>query len=71
MSWANRNGLWALVLSLTLLPAWAVSDEPTLELLEFLAEWRDEEGEWVDPVALANDEKPLFEEPRDEEASDE
>ena len=29
---------------------------PSTDFLEFLGEWETEEGEWVDPVALEDDE---------------
>ena len=44
-----------LVLCLLGLPAWAV-EPPSLELLEFLSEWQDEDGKWVDPFDVPDSE---------------
>ena len=45
-------------------PAWGETDEPSLELLEFLAEWQGEDGEWLDPIEFAD-----YEEKRKESES--
>lgn len=42
---------------------------PSMELLEFLGEWENENGEWVDPEELAATTLP-DESERDEERSD-
>ncbi len=34
----------------------AEEDIPTMEFLEFLGEWETEEGEWIDPIVLENEE---------------
>ena len=34
----------------------AEEEIPTMEFLEFLGEWETEEGEWIDPVVLENEE---------------
>ena len=34
----------------------AEEETPTMEFLEFLGEWETEEGEWIDPVELENEE---------------
>ncbi len=70
MAWANRQHGWLLVLLLLALPAWAESEVPTLELLEFLAEWQDEEGDWIDPVEFVNN-GGVHESESNEESSDE
>ncbi len=61
MVWADKKGCCLLALLLFVAPVLAESDsdEPTLELLEFLAEWQDEEGRWIDPVALVINEEDL------------
>lgn len=44
------------LLMLVLIPFAAVADDapedesPSLELLEFLADWETDDGEWVDPM---------------------
>lgn len=35
---------------------WAMDDEVDLDLLEFLGEWETDEGEWVDPEQLDEEE---------------
>lgn len=67
MAWVDRNIYWLIALLLLVSPAWADSEEPSLELLEFLAEWQDEEGSWVDPVEFAGNEEGLFEDEQSEE----
>ena len=61
MVWADGRGCCLLALLLFVPPVMAESDgdEPTLELLEFLAEWQDDEGRWIDPVALVVNEEEL------------
>ncbi|VAW87537.1 hypothetical protein MNBD_GAMMA18-1208 [hydrothermal vent metagenome] len=63
MVWADGRGCCLLALLLFVSPVMAESDgdEPTLELLEFLAEWQDNEGRWIDPVALVVNEENLVE----------
>lgn len=39
---------------LLFVPAWGETDEPSLELLEFLAEWQEEDGDWLDPIEFAD-----------------
>jgi len=34
----------------------ADESKPSMEFLEFLGEWETEEGEWIDPVELENEE---------------
>jgi hypothetical protein len=70
MAWVNRQHGWLLVLLLLALPAWAESEAPTLELLEFLAEWQDEEGDWIDPVEFVGN-GGMHESESNEESSDE
>ena len=41
----------ALVLCLAAVPSFA-AQPPSLELLEFLAEWQDENGQWADPFSV-------------------
>ncbi len=31
------------------------AEEPDLELLDFLGSWQDEDGQWVDPFTIIND----------------
>lgn len=70
MAWVSRYGHCFLLLLLVAQPAWAESDEPSLELLEFLAEWQDEEGDWIDPIEfIANG--GVHERESNEEISDE
>jgi hypothetical protein len=50
----RASSLCYLLLALT--PLWSVADEaapPSLALLEYLGEWQDEEGNTIDPQALA------------------
>lgn len=50
-----------LILMLTLCCFVAVAennDYPSMEFLEFLGEWENEQGEWVDPIALPDDGNP-------------
>lgn len=70
MVWVKQQHGWLLVLLLLALPAWAESEVPTLELLEFLAEWQDEEGDWIDPVEFVNN-GGVHESESNEENSDE
>ncbi len=45
-----------LLLLLALAPQWSVAtaaEPPSLALLEYLGEWQDEEGNEIDPQALA------------------
>ena len=45
----------SIVLSLLGSPAIADGEEenlPSMEFLEFLADWSDDDGEWLDPVDL-------------------
>lgn len=56
----NKRVEMAAVLLLGLLPAWGLAGEaedapPSMELLEFLGSWETPEGEWVDPLQLAED----------------
>lgn len=69
MVWADGRGCCLLALLLLVPPVMAESDgdEPTLELLEFLAEWQDGEGQWIDPVALAVNEENLVTDDENEE----
>ena len=32
------------------------TEEPDLELLDFLGSWQDEDGQWVDPFTVTHDE---------------
>ena len=43
-------------LACLLLPIQSLADDtqPTLELLEFLAEWETDNGEWIDPLQMQN-----------------
>ncbi len=34
------------------------TEEPDLELLDFLGSWQDEDGQWVDPFTITNDQAP-------------
>ncbi|ODT43544.1 MAG: hypothetical protein ABS70_07805 [Nitrospira sp. SCN 59-13] len=34
------------------------AEEPDLELLDFLGSWQDENGHWVDPFTITNDQIP-------------
>lgn len=34
------------------------AEEPDLELLDFLGSWQDEDGHWVDPFTITNDQAP-------------
>ena len=48
------------------LPAHATEEEaPDMALLEFLAEFETESGEWVDPTELENMDIPEQEQPND------
>jgi hypothetical protein len=43
------------------------AEEPSPELLEFLGEFSDDEGEWVDPLELEGSESAPDDEKRDRE----
>ena len=50
---SRANWLW---LWLLLLPLSAAADTPPdLELLEFLGEWQDDSGQWLDPLPLSEE----------------
>ena len=56
-----RGRTWFIVMLCVFPPLFAeeqTSNEtmPSIEFLEFLGEWETEEGEWIDPVELENDE---------------
>ena len=45
--------LAVLVMTIPSKIAWPSEEElPSLEMLEFLAEWETDDGEWIDPIAL-------------------
>ncbi|MCF6217164.1 MAG: hypothetical protein L3J62_01260 [Gammaproteobacteria bacterium] len=71
MIWVSQQRTLLLVLWLFCTVVYAEDDEALpLVLFEFIAEWQDEEGHWVDPLALAvNDEEPVAGE-KDEERRD-
>ncbi len=71
MTWANRKAVYLLSLLLISPAVFAADEAPLpLELFEFLAEWQDDEGHWVDPLALAvNEEEPVNGD-KDEERGD-
>lgn len=71
MAWVKKNYGWLLAFLLVTQPAWAESEGPSLELLEFLAEWQDEEGEWVDPVEFSGSKGGTVEREDHEENSNE
>jgi len=48
---------WLFMMMLTTTPGWAETNspednQPDMELLEFLGEWEDEQGHWLDPLKL-------------------
>ncbi len=69
MAWVNQKSLWVLVLLLVTVPVWAESEEPSLELLEFLADWQNEEGDWVDPIEFVGGDERVDESEKSEENS--
>lgn len=69
MALVSQNFYWLFALLLAATPAWAETDEPSLELLEFLAEWQDGEGDWVDPVEFSGYETDRIEDEQNEESS--
>lgn len=69
MAWVNQKSFWVLVLLLVAVPVWGESEEPSLELLEFLADWQNEEGDWVDPIEFVGGDERVDESEKDEENS--
>lgn len=59
--WKNMNSpLKLLLLMMFTIPMTAQAETeletvPTVELLEFLAEWETEDGDWIDPADLEDD----------------
>lgn len=56
----NKRVEFGVALLLGLLPTFSLAGPaedvpPSLELLEFLGSWENPEGEWVDPLQLAED----------------
>ena len=63
----RARSLWPL-LPLLLASAPAAAEDttvPSLQLLEFLADWQDDDGQWLDPMDLAPADPP----PADDEQS--
>lgn len=67
MIWAKNNSGWLLALLLVTSPIFADDEDVSLELFEFLAEWQDDEGRWIDPIALVANEEELIERDDNEE----
>jgi hypothetical protein len=54
---------WSLALALFITAEAGANEEPpSMELLEFLGGWEDDNGQWIDPLELL----PAQEEPEDE-----
>ena len=56
MIWAKKTAYRPLFASLLLFAAVSAGESIELELLEFLAEWQTEDGQWVDPIVFFGDE---------------
>ncbi len=56
MIWAKKTACRPLFASLLLFAAVSAGEPIELELLEFLAEWQTEDGQWVDPIVFFGDE---------------
>jgi len=50
----NRASVLVIFLLLANTASQAASDEalPSLELLEFLADWQNDDGKWLDPIQV-------------------
>ncbi len=51
---SRGNWLWLLLLLTLPAPGDEAPDQELLELLEFLGEWQDDSGYWIDPLQLSD-----------------
>ena len=56
MTLAKKPTYQTLLASLLLLTAVSAGEPIELELLEFLAEWQTEDGQWIDPINFFGEE---------------